>query len=653
MSPTPSEIPRCLRETFQIEQLHEAQEQAIEHIFNGHNTLVTLPTGYGKSLIYQLPALMLRGTSLIISPLLSLIEDQIQALQENKRKTFSVSRWDSTLSDEQRNDTLDALTRGEIKLLYTSPESLKRRDLLEVLKLIPIGLIAIDEAHCYSEWGHQFRPSYLDLPQLIRKLKPHSCLALTATATRQVASQLRKAFRIKVAHHVQRPPHRDNLSYTAIPSAPEDKMQHLLAILSKQQHLPAIVYAMRQLDCESIAAALKQQGFSALAYHAGMSSVARSKVQRAFLDDSAQIIVATIAFGMGIDKANIRSIIHYHMPKSPEAWMQETGRAGRDQLPAHTYTLPAENDFLDLENFIHARRAPLARLRQFLDQFLTNEPTVSPYHARLQLDIPATTFDVLLAHLERQKFVSFSHISWRYVHLRTLSNAAFKLSSYPLKTRRAIKQILGTSSQWKPAERPPRYDLWQAQQDFGIKPLQLYRTLQELQDIGEMKAIFSGWYCHYKLLKPLEDIRAHLPHIAQDWHNYLETQLTQATTRLAEVRRIATSRACIAQQFAKWHSTPLARPCGKCSSCKKQPRPRRLPSATPPEISSLLPLIQAYLKQPKRRIHTAEQLTKFLAGIPSPRNKHYWLNRHPLYGCLAGHSYADISLHSEIFLPSH
>jgi ATP-dependent DNA helicase RecQ len=605
------------------------QREIIESVISGSPTLAILPTGGGKSLTYQLPALLLDGVTLVISPLISLIQDQTQELL---RKGLPVGRFDSTLSPEERSQQLNSLRRGELKLFYTSPESLANPALSTILRQIDIALIAIDEAHCISDWGHSFRPSYLYLPKIVRSLKPHSVLALTATATRKTASEIRKLFKIKTAQQFTSSHLRPNLEFKISPCTVAEKDPTLLAALANKENLPAIVYAMRQEQCEAIAHMLNAYGHQARSYHAGLNTKARSQIQNQFLNDEIEVVVATIAFGMGVDKPNIRSVIHYHLPKSPEGWMQESGRAGRDGLPSLCLLLGCGDDVIPLENFIQAkviRDRPLTKLISTLFE-QGNNSKLSPYHTRVQLDFHVSSLDIILARLEVSGYMKFGGTSWRYIWAWPVAGARLDLSPFPKNLRLALEHIFQLGE---------RYDTDSVESDFSVTPEKLWQALLQLKEDNAIVHKPSGWFWHYQIKKPSIDV----PALKNELLDHLQKQTDTELSKLAEVQKIATTRACIPNKLAQWFGEKTSVPCGTCSSCRKEKRPSKLPhSPIPPVSDAQLEAIHQLLDSPKNRIRTNQQLTRFLCGIPSPFLRHYWLTKNPNFGLLSKHHYTDI-----------
>ena len=613
------------------------QREIIESVLAGSATLAILPTGGGKSLTYQLPALLLEGVTLVISPLISLIQDQTQEL---KRKGLPVGRFDSTLSSEERSQQLSKLRQGDFKLFYTSPESLANPALSTVLRQIDIALVAIDEAHCISDWGHSFRPSYLYLPQVVRSLKPHSVLALTATATRKTASEIRKLFKIKTAHQFSTSHLRPNLKFEVSPCSANEKDQALLATLANKENLPAIVYAMRQEQCEAIAYLLNTHGYKARSYHAGLNTKARSQIQNAFLCDETEVVVATIAFGMGVDKPNIRSVIHYHLPKSPEGWMQESGRAGRDGLPSLCQLLACGDDVIPLENFSQAkviRERPLTKLMGSLfEQGKTSK--ISPYHTRVQLDFHVSSLDIILARLEVSGYLKFTGTSWRYIWAWPVAGGRLDLSQFSKKISTALEHIFSLGG---------RYDTECAESDFSLAPKKLWQALQQLKQEETIVYKPSGWFWHYQIKKKSLDVHA----VKQELLGHLQKQTDTEHAKLIEVQKIATTRSCIPNKLAQWFGEKVSTPCGICSSCSKQLRPRKLPSSCVPPVSdSQLEIIHQLLDSPKSRFRTNQQLTRFLCGIPSPYLRHYWLTKNVHFGLLSDHHYTDVHSYAQAML---
>jgi len=320
---------QTLKKYFGYDEFRPLQAEIISHILEKNNAFVLMPTGGGKSLCYQLPALKFSGITLVISPLIALMKDQVDALKANG---ISAEFINSSLTPAEINQIQNRAKKGEIKILYLAPERLALDYFQTFLKILEISLIAIDEAHCISEWGHDFRPDYRNLSKLRNIFPKVPMLALTATATDRVREDIVKQLKMKDASVFISSFNRPNLAYVVRPK--KNALANLIKLLKKYQDRSVIIYCFSRKETESISANLKQEGFRALPYHAGLESNLRRKTQEKFVRDEIQIIVATIAFGMGIDKPDVRLIVHYSLPKSIEGYYQETGRAGRDGLPS-------------------------------------------------------------------------------------------------------------------------------------------------------------------------------------------------------------------------------------------------------------------------------------------------------------------------------
>jgi ATP-dependent DNA helicase RecQ len=318
-----------LHRYFGYEAFRGEQERVISAILSGHNVLAVLPTGAGKSVCYQIPALVTEGLCLVISPLIALMSDQVAAL---KTTGVRAERLDSSLTPEGRQAIWDAAGRGEIDLLYLSPEALQPY-VLERISRLNINLLAIDEAHCISQWGHDFRPEYRALGQLRRQLAGVPTLALTATADAHTRADILAALGMAEAEVIVSNPDRPNLSLR-FERRKGPIIKSILGIIGRQKQAAGIIYAGSRDGTEKIAAALNQAGFNAEAYHAGLSASVREARLKAFMKGETHLMVATIAFGMGINKADVRFVIHADPPASLEAYWQEVGRAGRDGKPA-------------------------------------------------------------------------------------------------------------------------------------------------------------------------------------------------------------------------------------------------------------------------------------------------------------------------------
>lgn len=354
-----------LKRHFGYDSFRPLQGEIVEHCMSGRDALVLMPTGGGKSLCYQLPALKFDGMTIVISPLIALMKDQVDALRANG---IPAAFMNSSLTASEIAGVERSATEGKIKLLYLAPERLAMPQTMRFMQSLRISLFAVDEAHCISEWGHDFRPDYRNLDYLRRHFPSVPMLALTATANARVKDDILGQLRIKDKKVFQSSFNRANLTYRVLPK--KKSLDRLIAELKSRAGQAAIVYCFSRKSTEKTAADLRANGIKAAAYHAGMSSDERTRVQDRFIKDQTPVICATIAFGMGIDKPDVRLVAHMDLPKSIEGYYQETGRAGRDGLPSDCLLFFSRGDRVKHEYFIRMMEDPeeKRRTRMQLDQ---------------------------------------------------------------------------------------------------------------------------------------------------------------------------------------------------------------------------------------------------------------------------------------------
>lgn len=347
-----------LQKVWGFDDFRKNQDQIVASVLNNKDTLVLLPTGGGKSICYQVPGLLQEGLCLVISPLIALMQDQVFQLQKRGIKAVAIT---SQLSKKEIDILLDNAIYGQTKFLYVSPERLRSTLFLQRFEKMNINLIAVDEAHCISEWGYDFRPSYLKIAE-IRKFKPNTpVLALTATATSEVVDDIQKRLNFEENHVISSSFRRDNLIYNFNQS--NNKINRILEFL-KNKTASGIVYCSTRKEVKFVCKLLIEKGISATIYHGGLNAEIRSQHQSDWLSGKSQLIVATNAFGMGIDKSNVRFVIHYSIPESIEAYFQEAGRAGRDGDYAEAHLFYEPSDIKDLEEKVNAKYPPLETIKQ-------------------------------------------------------------------------------------------------------------------------------------------------------------------------------------------------------------------------------------------------------------------------------------------------
>lgn len=346
-----TELTDALKLHFGFDTFKGNQEDIIKSLLDGNDTFVLMPTGGGKSLCYQLPSLLMEGTAIVISPLIALMKNQVDAMRNFSEEDGVAHFLNSSLNKAAVDQVKSDILSGKTKLLYVAPESLTKEEYIEFLKNVSISFYAVDEAHCISEWGHDFRPEYRRIRPIINEIGAHPVIALTATATPKVQHDIQKNLGMLGANVFKSSFNRQNLYYEIRPkTASIDK--DIIKFIKGMEGKSGIIYCLSRKKVEELAELLRVNDIKALAYHAGMDSATRSANQDAFLYEKVDVIVATIAFGMGIDKPDVRFVIHYDMPKSLEGYYQETGRAGRDGGEGLCITFYAAKDLQKMEKFI-------------------------------------------------------------------------------------------------------------------------------------------------------------------------------------------------------------------------------------------------------------------------------------------------------------
>lgn len=342
-----------LKEFFGFDTFKGMQEEVISTILHGNDCFVIMPTGAGKSLCYQLPALISPGTAIIISPLIALMKNQVDAIRGFGDSDAIAHFLNSSLTKTQTEKVKDDVSSGRTKMLYVAPETLKKDETIDFLSSVHVSFVAVDEAHCISEWGHDFRPEYRRIKQIVKEIDDVPMVALTATATPKVQMDIQKSLNMLDAKVFKSSFNRTNLYYEVLPKGSKAQtMKDLISFINKRKGKSGIVYCLSRKKTEEVAEILQANGINALAYHAGLDAKTRAGNQDKFLMEDADVICATIAFGMGIDKPDVRFVIHYDVPKSLEGYYQETGRAGRDGLDGDCVLFFNPKDTEKLEKFL-------------------------------------------------------------------------------------------------------------------------------------------------------------------------------------------------------------------------------------------------------------------------------------------------------------
>ena len=631
---------QTLHERFGHATLRAGQEPVIHALLAGRSVLAVFPTGGGKSLCYQLPALLLDGLTLVVSPLIALMKDQVDALNA---KGIPAARLDSTLEVEEVRRIYENLEKGTLKILYIAPERFSNETFRQRMGRLPIQLIAIDEAHCISEWGHNFRPDYLKLAKICRRLKIPRVLALTATATPKVAREIRKHFRIAAEDHVQLSFHRRNLDLRVTPCTAAERKEVLLSRLSENEGA-AVVYVTRQETAEEVSTFLAKNGLSSRAYHAGLPDEFRADAQRAFMEGETRIIVATIAFGMGIDKSNIRRVIHYNLPKSLENYTQEIGRAGRDGQPAICEMLACGEDLTVLENFIYADTPTPRALGNLIDRVLRLGETfdVSTYDLSVTCDIRTTVISTVLTYLEIAGIIEATGSFYANYQVKLLRTEEQILAGIPAAERKFLKALLaaGEMKRWMLHFHPT-----ELVESIGVSRARIVAAIGNLEQSGEAIVKVSGVRQGYRLKKDPGDLRELAERMAETFLSREQADLD----RLRQVLGLSSQRGCLTAYLTKHFGEILPEPCGHCDRC------RGIPATTIKRIKPRKPndeeldQVHTLVAQNHPQLSSPRQLTRFLCGMTSPATTRARLTKNDAFGLLADLPFAEVLTIAEVF----
>ncbi|MGZ0170828.1 MAG: RecQ family ATP-dependent DNA helicase [Planctomycetales bacterium] len=628
-------IQNTLSERFGFEVFRPGQREVIENLVAGRSSAAVFPTGGGKSMCYQLPALLLPGLTLVVSPLIALMKDQIDALLA---KDVPAARLDSTLTVDEYRDVTRRLRGGELKLLYVSPERFTNERFRGLLSEVNVSLFAVDEAHCISEWGHNFRPDYLKLARFANECNADAVLALTATATPQVLVDICRFFTIETECAVQTPFYRSNLTLLSEVVDEQTRDEVLISKLKDQPPGPTIVYVTLQRTAGEVAVRLAEAGLSAKAYHAGMKADERADRQDWFMSSDDAIIVATIAFGMGIDKSNIRYVYHYNLPKSLENYSQEIGRAGRDGETSICEMLFCATDLNTLENFIFGDTPERDSVAGLVETMLESDDEIAISQIALakRVDMRPLVMRTLITYLEIDGWIQETTPIYSQYQFIPLQPSEQILSNFDDKRRQFLLTVF---KQVTKAKKWCTVDIDQAARETGSDRMRVVKAFDYLAEKGMIELKPGGLMHRYRRLKRPDDSAA----VIDDLCDRMKRREKRDLERLGDVIDQATGEGCQVSRLGAYFGEPLESGCGHCSRCLEETTSSTEVVRPQPEMTDALWDQAKQLRDQHADIlDSPSRLARFLCGITSPKLTRAKLTKNPLFGAFEKVSYRQV-----------
>jgi len=584
------------------------------------------------------------GVTLVVSPLISLMKDQISFLRS---RNIAAARLDSSLPRDEAREVEASLRAGTLRLLYVSPERFNNERFLTLLGRARIALFAVDEAHCFSEWGHAFRPDYLKLAETAKRLGVPRVLALTATATPKVVRDVCDVFAIPPQNAVVTGFYRPNLNLLTTPVAARERDRLLLERLENPRRPPGptIVYVTLQKTAERVAKMLREAGHEASAYHAGMKPDERAAAQDTWTASDRSVVVATIAFGMGIDKADVRYVYHYNLPKSLESYSQEVGRAGRDGEPSVVEMLACPDDVPTLENFAYGDTPSEAALRSLVGEILGLGPrfSVSLYDLSARHDVRQLVLKTALTYLELDGVLEQGTPYYDGYEFRPLTTdgpegVAAAVPGEPGEFVRGLFDLAKRGSVW--------YSLSPDEAGEALEHgrERVVRALEYLDGRGLIESKASRVRHRFSRLRPEEDADALAGGLARRFAAREEAEIQRLSKVLALVEHPGCQWNALAAYFGEARDTP----CGCCTSCRSE-KGREIPRTSGPPAEGVFSRIREEFEELRREhpgaLGEPRQRARFLCGLSSPAATRAKLHRHPLFGALAACRFAGVLDH--------
>ncbi|KAJ7487526.1 ATP-dependent DNA helicase [Mycena galericulata] len=628
---------QVLKEVFGFPSFRLSQEQAIAQLIERNdNALVVYPTGGGKSLCYQIPALCLdSGITLVISPLISLMKDQVDVLVERKVKAASL---DSTLSANTSSWVKAEVLSGSMKILYVAPERLNNEGFVQMMSQVKIALLAVDEAHCISQWGSSFRPEYLKIARFCEEQDVERVLCLTATATPAVVDDICRSFLIKKEGVFRTPVFRPNLSLRVEVAETLNKKLDILVPLLQSRTGPSIIYVTLQKHAEDVAEALMSRGLrDVLVYHAGIAAPQRQEVQETFMTSEDRVVVCTIAFGMGIDKANIRQVIHLFMPKTLENYSQEVGRAGRDGLHSTCVMFLAAADIPILEGFCRGDTCTKRDLQLWLQEVALKAPSrdgtldFNLYEQSKLYDIRSNVLNLCYAQLELDYGFIRAITPFYSIYEITPRGAAERASIFKDQTKEAVT----IRTYWRDKGLKFEANVVEIAIQSGLDRSDLAKTINRWEFNGFVQTKPSQVRSRYAIMQnPLPKSTDGIEKVAAKLFAGMQKREEDGVAKLREVLALATDDECIPRNLSKYFGSEDTIPedgCGSCTFCTTGQGATFSPQPiVDVDRTQLLAILQACHERDDPRL-----LARMAFGITSPRlTAMKCSTSHPLFGSM-------------------
>jgi ATP-dependent DNA helicase RecQ len=625
-----------LKRFFGFDTFKKGQKEVIEKIINGESAAAIFPTGAGKSLCYQLPALLLPHLTLVVSPLLSLMKDQLDFLLS---KNIAAARLDSTLDRFEYNRILDNAKNGNLKILMISVERFKNERFRYHLQKMKISLLVIDEAHCISEWGHNFRPEYLKIPYYRKDFNIPQVLLLTATATTQVIKDMCCKLQVPEDNVTLTGFYRNNLFLQISPVNKSEKNVHLINRIRENINAPTVIYVTLQKTAEAVAELLNQQGINAHYYHAGLKSDERENIQNRFMNGEINCIAATIAFGMGIDKKDIRRIIHYDLPKSIENYSQEIGRSGRDGRESFCETFANLDNVNILENFIYGDTPEKHSIYQLITLIKENRGFIWEIKTQSlsnELNIRILPLKTLLVYLDMEGIISPKYSYFDSYSFKYNSNHKNIINSFDGERREFITTLFNhcyTKKTWT------QVDIEGIQNEYKADRKRIITALEYFDDKGFIELSAKQTIDVFDIKR--QDFNSEL--LSDKMFNLFKDKEKVEIGRINNMINCFESNSCLSKKLAEYFGEDIKKEkCGHCSYCiSGQIKISNSSDLRPLSSYNFSELTSEFIKIIGNKFSVIN-LTKFLCGIYTPSFARLKIKQLQFFGTLERYRFSDI-----------